>query len=159
MTVGSSDDSRILKSPSISHIELISGSIPSYPRSLPYSAVLIPVRTISLYPRLTRPSTSSVISSLFLLLTLPLAYGIMQYEQNLSHPSCILMNAIVRPSISVMTPSSSYLFRSSSVSISLIPAPSERRSITLSNTRLFSLVPVTTETPSICDTVSLSIWA
>ena len=64
-------------------------------KSFPYDAMWIPVITTSFIPFDAICVISDNILSGFLLLTLPLAYGIMQYEQNLSHPSWILITALV----------------------------------------------------------------
>ena len=55
----------------------------------------MPVKTISLYPLLTRLVTSSIASSKSLLRSPPLAYGIAQYAQKALQPSCIFTNALV----------------------------------------------------------------
>ncbi len=85
---GSIDPNLILCIPSILLISS-SKSISPYLflKSLPYDAICIPVITTSFIPWSAIFFISFKICSGSLLLTLPLAYGIIQYEQNLSHPS------------------------------------------------------------------------
>ena len=55
----------------------------------------MPTSTISLIPPFARASISFFNVSSGLERTLPLDFGIMQYEQNLSHPSSIFTNALI----------------------------------------------------------------
>ena len=64
-------------------------------KSTPYDERCIPVSTTSLYPEDASFFTSSMIFSIFLLLTLPLVKGIIQYEQNWLQPSCTFIKALV----------------------------------------------------------------
>ena len=87
---------------------LITSNSVIFSKSFPYDATWIPVSTTSLYPFLTRDFTSAIISSNALLLTGPLVYGIIQYVQNLSQPSCILRNALVLPYVSSIESASKF---------------------------------------------------
>jgi len=91
------------------------------PRSFPYEAICIPVNTTSFIPWLATCFISFIIFSTFLLLTLPLAYGIMQYVQKLLQPSSIFMTALVF-SVYVMSPNSanSSCFDISEISINVL---------------------------------------
>ena len=55
-------------------------------KSFPYEAICIPVKTTSFIPLLDIFLTSLITFSKLLLLTLPLAYGIIQYVQKLLQP-------------------------------------------------------------------------
>ena len=76
-------------------------------KSLPYEAKCIPVITTSFIPVLAILVISLTTFSGFLLLICPLANGIIQYEQNLSHPSCTFITALVF-SVNVTSPKSAY---------------------------------------------------
>ncbi|MNI55221.1 hypothetical protein D3C73_1101560 [compost metagenome] len=94
--LGSIDPNLILNSPSIFATSSIT-SINDCPlfKSFPYEAISIPTNTNSLTPLSTNFLASATILVKFLLLTLPLKYGIIQYEQKLLQPSSILILSLI----------------------------------------------------------------
>lgn len=93
---GSSEPSLILFIPSIFCIASSKSiNLVLLSKSIPYDATCIPVITTSFIPFAAISVISFTTLSNFLLLTLPFAYGIMQYEQKLLHPSCTFITALV----------------------------------------------------------------
>ena len=118
----------------------------------------IPVMTTSFIPFFDISFISSIIFSGLLLLTLPLAYGIMQYVQNLSHPSCTFMAALVF-SVYVVVPNSLNSFGSNASFTSEILLLFSLNCSTYCTMSFFSLFPYTKSISSILFNTSFATCA